>query len=114
MAEERAWQRDLSRKIKLKVHCAPHAGVCEAQGTQCSSCRCCLLTSGSMHWSHLYRSKCPVDPLQEAALAALPPKLREAADTPDMTPFPLERMVPTHTPPIKGFGDRGRNQKLQQ
>ena len=56
----------------------------------------------------------PVELLQEAALAALPPKLREAADKPDMTPFPLERMVPTHTPPIKGFGDRGRNPKLQQ
>lgn len=65
MAEERAWQRDLTRKIKLK----------------------------------------------DAALAALPPKLREAAAQPDMTPFPLDRMVPTHTPPIKGFGDAGRGAK---
>lgn len=57
-------------------------------------------------------AKGPVScPTQEAALAALPPKLREAADTADMTPFPLERMVPTHTPPIKGFGDSGRSRK---
>ncbi|KAK9806641.1 hypothetical protein WJX73_003506 [Symbiochloris irregularis] len=66
MAQHRAWQKDLTTRIKL----------------------------------------------QKAAIAALPPELREAASVPDYTPFPLTRQIMTETPPIPGFGEQQR-QRLQ-
>lgn len=59
MREHKAWQRDLSTKIKLK----------------------------------------------DAAIAALPPHLRAAAEVPDLEPFPLNRHIFMETPPIEGFGE---------
>ncbi len=58
MKEHRAWQADLTTKLKLKL----------------------------------------------AAVAALPPHLRAAAEVPDDEPFPLNRRMWTLTPPIEGFG----------
>jgi hypothetical protein len=59
MQEERAWQKDMTTKLKLK----------------------------------------------QAAIAALPTKeLRDAALVEDLTPFPADRMVWTHTPPAPDFG----------
>jgi seryl-tRNA synthetase len=58
MKEHRAWQADLTTKLKLK----------------------------------------------QAAVAALPPHLRAAAEVPDDEPFPLNRNMWTLTPPIEGFG----------
>jgi hypothetical protein len=121
MAEERTWQSDLSRRIKLKVRCnSPHwRGRVDTQRSARANAagyapayepRAAHVNHGPWLWGFQLAA---VDCLQEAALAALPAALREAADQPDMTPFPLERMVPTHTPPIKGFGDRGRKQKSQ-
>lgn len=42
--------------------------------------------------------------LKNAAVAALPPHLRAAAEVPDLEPFPLNRQMWTETPPIEGFG----------
>ena len=42
--------------------------------------------------------------LKRAAVAALPPHLRAAAEVPDNELFPLNREMWTHTPPIEGFG----------
>lgn len=39
-----------------------------------------------------------------AAIEALPPHLRAAAQVPDDEPFPLNRQMFTDTPPIEGFG----------
>jgi len=63
MAEHRAWQKDISRKIELV----------------------------------------------QLALAALPPHLRAAAEQIDNTPFPANRLVPTTTPPIKGYEAEGKS-----
>ncbi|GBG64174.1 hypothetical protein CBR_g40874 [Chara braunii] len=41
--------------------------------------------------------------LKEAAIAALPEDLREAALVPDLTPFPINRFAATLTPPIAGY-----------
>lgn len=64
MHAHRAWQADLSTKLKLKL----------------------------------------------AAVAALPPHLRAAAEVPDDEPFPLNRQMWNETPPIEGFGQ----DKVQQ
>ena len=58
MQAHRAWQADMTTKLKLKL----------------------------------------------AAVAALPPHLRAAAEVPDLEPFPLNREMWTDTPPIEGFG----------
>lgn len=63
MAEHRAWQTDLTNKIRLR----------------------------------------------DAALAALPAELRISAGEPDYTPFPTDRLVATHTPPIPGYGKSGQS-----
>lgn len=42
--------------------------------------------------------------LKQAAVAALPPHLRAAAEVPDDEPFPLNREMWSDTPPIEGFG----------
>lgn len=42
--------------------------------------------------------------LKQAAVAALPPHLRAAAEVPDDELFPLNRQMWTDTPPIEGFG----------
>ncbi|KAI3435926.1 hypothetical protein D9Q98_001984 [Chlorella vulgaris] len=42
--------------------------------------------------------------LKNAAVAALPPRLRAAAEVPDDELFPLNREMWTETPPIEGFG----------
>lgn len=46
--------------------------------------------------------------LRDAAIAALPHGLREAAEEVDYTPFPADRLVATHTPPIPGYGKSGQ------
>lgn len=43
--------------------------------------------------------------LKAAAVAALPPHLRAAAEVPDDEPFPLNRQMWSETPPIEGFGE---------
>lgn len=63
MAQHRAWQTDLTNKIRLR----------------------------------------------DAAIAALPAELRDAAEEPDCTPFPADRLVATHTPPIPGYGKSGQD-----
>eukprot|EP01018_Ginkgo_biloba_P000994 Gb_02780 [translate_table: standard] len=44
--------------------------------------------------------------LKNEAIAALPPRLREAAMVPDLTPFPSNRYRATLTPPIEGYAQR--------
>lgn len=44
--------------------------------------------------------------LKQAAVAALPDALRPAALVEDLEPFPLERLLWTHTPAIGGFPDK--------
>ncbi len=65
MKQHRAWQRDLTTKLKLK----------------------------------------------EAAIAALPPELRAAAEVPDLAPFPANRQMWTETPPVEGFGEAAKVQQ---
>lgn len=43
--------------------------------------------------------------LKQAAIAALPPELREAALIPDDTLFPVNRQIWTETPPIEEVAD---------
>ena len=66
MQEHRAWQRDMTTKLKLK----------------------------------------------QAAIAALPPRLREAALVPDYEPFPANREIWYATPPIEGYGEASKEQQL--
>ena len=42
--------------------------------------------------------------LKLAAVAALPPALRAAAEEPDDALFPINRHMWSETPPIEGFG----------
>ena len=42
--------------------------------------------------------------LKQAAVAALPPRLRAAAEVPDFTPFPTNRLIWMDSPPIEGYG----------
>jgi hypothetical protein len=44
----------------------------------------------------------------QAAISALPDDLREAALVPDLEPFPADRWIPTHTPPIEGYEEQQR------
>lgn len=51
--------------------------------------------------------------LKEAAIAALPPHLRAAAEVPDLEPFPANRMMWTETPPVEGFGSEAARAQQQ-
>ena len=44
--------------------------------------------------------------LRDAAIAAMPEDLRRAARVPDYEPFPANRQMWTHTPPIVGYQEK--------
>lgn len=52
--------------------------------------------------------------LKIAALKALPPDLQEEAAAEDDTPFPLNRQMFTHTPPIPGFQEQQQQASRRQ
>jgi hypothetical protein len=49
--------------------------------------------------------------LKWEAINALPPDLQKAALVLDETPWPLSRLPPTWTPPIKGFSTKPKEQQ---
>lgn len=80
----------------------------QATGLGQLSCHC---QAPAHHKGLLVQSLTIKIKLRQAATAALPPELREAASQPDYAPFPLNRQIMTDTPPIPGFGEQQRQQQ---
>ena len=96
MAQHRAWQKDLSRKYEL-VQIALAAlplGLRVRRAAASAS----LLRLFSLERSCYDVRIASIWSLQTRHLAAI---MQEAALVPDNTPFPLNRQIATHTPPVK-------------